>query len=172
MRLIGHMILCLVTSALQFHRFFISYDSMNFYEYVRDQQLHNQSAIVNYTAGYICFMKTLEEGRKDDTWLERYIDLTQIDRKLVNDVISKDFDLTQTDHDHRSATNRYIFSEVLNQYFSGMMHKQRNTQGVSIYRKWETPLSNIRYRNEAADILPLPTLPFNERSIAGTIKIL
>ena len=52
------------------------------------------------------------------------------------------------------------------------MHKQKNTQGVSIYQKWETPLPNIRCRNEVADILLLPTLPFNEGSIAGTIEIL
>ena len=68
-------------------------------------------------------MKTPKEDREDDTWLERYIDSTQIDRRLVNDIVNKDFDLTQMDHDHRSAANRYIFSEVLGQYFSGMMHK-------------------------------------------------
>ena len=33
-------------------------------------------------------------------------------------------------------------------------------------------MPNIRCKNEVADILPLPTLPFNERNIAGTIKIL
>ncbi len=73
---------------------------MNFYEYLRDQRLHNRSAIVNYTARYICFMKTPEEGREDDTWLERYIDSTEIDRRLVNTIVNEDFDLTQMDHDH------------------------------------------------------------------------
>lgn len=161
-----------IVNKTRFHCFFISYDNMNFYEHVRDQRLHNRSAIVNYTAGYICLMKTSEEGREDDTWLERYIDSTQIDRRLVNAITNEDFDLTQRDHDHRSAANRYILSEVLGQYFSGSMYKQENTQVVSIYQKWETPLPNIRCRNEAADILPLPTLPFNEESIAGTIDIL
>lgn len=33
----------------QFHRFFILYDNMNFYKHVQDQQLHNRSALVNYT---------------------------------------------------------------------------------------------------------------------------
>ncbi len=124
-----------IAEKTRFHRFFISYDNMNFYEHVWDQRLHNRSAIVNYTAGYICFMKTPEEGREDNTWLERYINSTKIDRRLVNTVVNKDFDLTQTDHDHRSAANRYIFSEVLGQYFSRLMHKQKNTQGVSIYQK-------------------------------------
>lgn len=52
---------------------------MNFYEHVQDQQLHNRSAIVNYIAGYIYFIKTLEESKEDDTWLKRYIDLIEID---------------------------------------------------------------------------------------------
>ena len=33
-------------------------------------------------------------------------------------------------------------------------------------------MPNIRCRNEVADILPLPTLPYNEGSIVGTIEIL
>lgn len=89
-----------IANKTRFHRFYISYDNINFYEHVRDQRLHNWSAIVNYTAVYICFMKTPEEGREDDTWLERYIDSTQIDQRLVNDVVNKDFNLTQTNHDH------------------------------------------------------------------------
>ncbi|WP_375449348.1 hypothetical protein [uncultured Nostoc sp.] len=161
-----------IVEKTRLHRFFISYDNMDFYENVRDQQIHNWSAILNYTAGYVCFIKTLEESREDDTWFERYIDSLQIDRRLVNTVANQDFDLTQADHDYRSATNRYIFSEVLGQYFSKSMHKQKNTQGVSIYQKWETLLPNIRCRNEVADILPLPTLLFNEGSIAGIIEIL
>ena len=52
------------------------------------------------------------------------------------------------------------------------MHKQKNTQEVFIYQKWETFLPNIRCRNEVVDILQLPTLLFNEGSIAGTIEIL
>ncbi len=156
----------------QFHRFLILYDNMNFYKHVRDQRLHNQSAIVNYTAEYICFRKTSEEDREDDTWLKHYIDSTEIDQRLVNTVVNKDFDLTQMDHDHRSVVNQYIFSKVFGQYFSQSIHKQKNTQKVSIYRKWETPLLNIRCRNEVADILPLLTLPFNEGSIAGIIEIL
>ncbi len=156
----------------RFHRFFISYDNMDFYENVRDQRLYNRSAIINYTVGYICVMKPPESSREDDTWLERYINSDQIDQRLVNTPANEDFDLTQPGRDHRSATNRYIFSEVLGQYFSKSMYKQKNTQGVSIYRKWETHLLNIRCRNEVAEILPLPTLPYNEGSIAGTIEIL
>ena len=58
----------------RFHRFLILYDNINLYENVRDQRLHNQSAIVNYISGYIYFMKPLKGGRQNNTWLERYID--------------------------------------------------------------------------------------------------
>lgn len=82
-----------IANKTRFYRFFFLYDNINFYEHIRDQQLYNWSAIINYTAGYMYFMKTLEEGREDNTWLERYINLTQINRRLVNDIINKDFNL-------------------------------------------------------------------------------
>ena len=112
-----------IVEKTRFYCFFILYDNIDFYKNVRDQQLHNQSAIINYTARYICFIKPLEDNREDDTWLERYIDLDQIDQRLVNTLANEDFDLTQPDRDYRSATNRYIFSEILGQYFSKSMHK-------------------------------------------------
>ena len=63
-----------IVEKTRFHRFLISYDNMDFYENVWDQRLYNRSAILNYTSGYICFIKPPEDGKKDDTWLERYID--------------------------------------------------------------------------------------------------
>lgn len=51
---------------------------MNFYEHVWNQQLHNQSIMVNYITGYIYFMKTWEENIEDHTWLKHYINLTEI----------------------------------------------------------------------------------------------
>ena len=60
-----------IVEKTRFHRFFILYDNIDFYENVRDQRLHNQSAIVNYTSRYIYFMNLLKGGREDDTWLER-----------------------------------------------------------------------------------------------------
>ena len=89
-----------IANKTRFHHFFILYDNMNFYEHVRDQRLHNRSAIINSTTRYIRFIKTPKEGRKDNSWLERYIDSTQINQRLVNDNVNNDFDFTQTDHDH------------------------------------------------------------------------
>ena len=73
---------------------------MDFYKNVRDQQLHNRSAMVNYTARYICFIKLPEGDKKDNTWLKRYIDSDEIDQKLVNTLTNEDFDLTQPDRDY------------------------------------------------------------------------
>lgn len=105
-------------------RFFILYDNMNFYENVRNQRLFNRSSLLNYTAGYICFMKTnhrIEDGA--DSWEEQYIDDSQIDRKLVNELKNEDFDLTQADQDYCSAAIRYIISGVLHQYFATAMRR-------------------------------------------------
>lgn len=38
-------------------QFFVLYDNMNIYEHTCDQKIHNQSAFLNYNAGYICFIK-------------------------------------------------------------------------------------------------------------------
>ncbi len=58
----------------RFHYFLISYNNIDFYKNIWDQRLHNQSVIVNYTAGYICLIKLSKGGREDDFWLEHYID--------------------------------------------------------------------------------------------------
>ena len=74
-------------------------------------------------SGYICFIKPLEGSRKDDTWLEHYVDSDQINQRLVNTFANENFNLTQPDYDHWLVINWYIFSEVLGQYFSKLMHK-------------------------------------------------
>lgn len=162
-----------IVDKIRTSRFFISYDNMNIYENTRDQRIHNRSALMNYTAGYICFMKT--PGSMDgsgDTWAERYIDSDPIDRKLVNDLTCDDFDLDEEDISHRSAAVRYSISEVLSQFFHTAMQKQKNSQDKPMYTKWRSPLPNVKCKNETADILPLPTLAFNEGSISGTIEVL
>ena len=154
-------------------RFFISYDNMNVYEHSRDQRIHNRSVLLNYTAGYVCFMKT--PGSADDsndTWAERYIDAHQIDRTLVNKLTCEDFELRAEDISHRSAVVRYSISEVLSQFFSGAMNKQKNSHNRPLYTKWRSPLPDIKCKNEASNILPLPTLPYNEGNISETIEVL
>ena len=89
-----------IPNKTRFDCFIILYDNKNFYEHVWDQQLHEQSAIVNYIARYIYFIKTLKQDKEDNTWLRRYINLTKINQKLVNIIASKDFNLIQTDHNH------------------------------------------------------------------------
>lgn len=68
-------------------------------------------------------MKTPEEGKKDNTWFEYYIDFLQINQRLVNKLANKDFNLIQKDHDHQLSRNWYILYKVLDQYFSKSIHK-------------------------------------------------
>lgn len=126
----------LIIEKTQSQQFFISYNNMNFYENVRNQRLFNCSFLLNYIVGYICFMKTnhcIEDGT--DSWEEQYIDDSQIDWKLINELRNKDFDLTQADQDHCSEAIRYIIFGVLHQYFATAMRRQKDDRNIPIHRK-------------------------------------
>lgn len=108
-----------IVEKTQTSRFFILYNNINVYEYARNQRIHNWRALLNYIAGYICFIKTPESmDDSNDTWAEWYIDHDQIDRKLVNKLSSDKFEPDKNNEHHRSAVVRYTISEVLGQFFS------------------------------------------------------
>lgn len=110
------------------HRFFISYDNMNFYEHVRDARMFNQGAQVNYTAGYVCFMRPLNQSADGDssyTWQNQYLSANLIDRAAVNDLSAEDFTLSSSDLDHRGDAVRHTVSEVIGRYFAKAMCKQK-----------------------------------------------
>ncbi len=67
---------------------------MNFYENVRDQRIYNRSGLISYTAGYIYFIKT-PNGIENliDSWEDEYIDSSQVDKRLVNQLKESDFEL-------------------------------------------------------------------------------
>ncbi|MCJ1269238.1 hypothetical protein MMC22_009128 [Lobaria immixta] len=52
------------------------------------------------------------------------------------------------------------------------MRKQKTSRGASIHPKWPSPLPDVQCILETADILPVPTLPFDEGTIVGTTDIL
>lgn len=154
-------------------QFFVLYNNMNVYEHARDQKIHNQSALVNYIAGYICFMKTPGSiDDSDNTWAKQYIDNDQIDRKFVNKLRYDEFELDKDDESHQSALVRYTISEVLDQFFFAAMNKQKNGYDRPLYTKWQSPLPDVRCKNETSNILPLPTLLYNKGSILGIIEVL
>ncbi len=75
------------------------------------------------------------------------------------------------DEDHQSAAIQYTISGVLEQYFATTMRKQKNDCNIPIYRKWPSPLPDIRCRLKKADILPLPSFAMNESTITRSIDI-
>lgn len=52
------------------------------------------------------------------------------------------------------------------------MQKQKNAWNILIYRKWASSLPDIGCNLEKANILPLPTLLYNEDTISGSIDII
>ena len=77
---------------------FVLYNNMNVYEHACDQRIHNHSALVNYTVGYICFIKTPGSiDNSDDTWAKRYINDDQINWNLINKLRYDEFELDKDD---------------------------------------------------------------------------
>ena len=113
----------------------------------------------------------IQSSSVSSTRLAVYINDSQIDRKLVNELKNKDFDLIQADQDHCSAAIRYIISGVFYQYFATAMHRQKNDRNILIHRKWPSPLPDIKCRPDIANVLPLLTLATNKATISGTIDI-
>lgn len=60
--------------------------------------------MVSYTAGYICFIKILNSIENPtnscNSWEDEYIDSSQVDRKLVNQLSEKGFELGQAEKDY------------------------------------------------------------------------
>lgn len=144
--------------------FFISYDNMNFYEKVQDQRLHNKAHQVAYTAGYVFFMKGAG-----------YLNANSINHAAIRDLKSADFLLDLAGNNHRQASSRYMLSQVLSRYYKKQLSAQKKDVGGKFlpkYWKWRMPLKEMQCAVQAADIVPLPTLPYDESKISGTIEIL
>ena len=145
-------------------RFLISYDNMNFYEKVQDQRVHNKAHQVAYTAGYICFMKG-----------KGCLNANTINYQAIRDLKSANFLLDSAGNSHRQASTRYMLSQVLSRYYKKQLcvqKKEVDGQILPKYWKWRMPLKKMQCAVQAADILPLPTLPHDESKISGTIEIL
>lgn len=78
---------------------------MNFYKNVRDQKIFNYSSFVNYIARYIYFIK-ISNNIKNliNSWKTEYIDNSQINKRLINQLKKHNFELKQTDKNHQSKT--------------------------------------------------------------------
>ena len=105
-------------------RFFISFDSMNFYERRRDQRLANKGHQVAYTAGYICIMRSEHDDIIDGCWAERYLSGTSIDHIAVNELVVEDFLLDAKDLKHRALPSQYVLSNILTTCFPKSLKHQ------------------------------------------------
>lgn len=56
--------------------------------------------MIDYIAEYIYFIKTLKKNRENNIWLDHYINLIEINQKLMNIVVNKDFNLIQMDQNY------------------------------------------------------------------------
>lgn len=148
---------------------FILYDNMNFYKKVRDQRLYNKVYIVNYTAGYMCFINA-EDGSSLP-----YINCNQVQHEAVTSLVANNSFLDQVSLNYRMASTRYILGRALEQHFAPAMRKQKYVVASKLmpkYFNWPMPLKDIRYVIRKTDVIPLSILLLNEATILEIIDIL
>ncbi len=119
---------------------FSLYDNMNFYKKVHDQRLHNKVHLVNYIAGYICFMNIADGNTLP------YINSDQVQHEALSSLIADNFLLDQVDFNHRAIATRFILGCALKQYFTPAMRKQKHLVAGKVIPKffnWSMPLKNI-----------------------------
>lgn len=132
-------------------------------------QLYNKAHIVNYTAGYVCFINA-----EDGNFLP-YINRNQVQHKAVTSLVASNFLLDQVGLNHQMASTRYILSRAFKQHFALAMRKQKYVVAGKLmpkYFNWPMPLKDIRCAIRKANVIPLPILSLNKATISETIDIL
>lgn len=89
------MILPRLEERAQIQCLFISYGNINFYEKIYDWCLYNKVYLVNYIAGYICFMNVV------DASILLYINNHQVQHEALNSLIANNFLLNQVGLNHQ-----------------------------------------------------------------------
>ena len=153
--------------------YIILYNNMNFYENVHDQKIYNYSSLISYIAGYICFIKTSNSIKNPtNSWKNNYIDSSQVDKRLVNQMREYKFELKQVDKDYWLAAIQYNISRILKKYFATAMWKEKNNRNIEIYQKWLLFLPDIKCKLKLADVLLLSTCVMNKGIISGATDII
>ena len=96
---------------------------MNFYEYVRNAWMSNQRAQINYTAGYICFIKPTD-SISNPRWQNQYLSTFLVNYTEVKYLHADDLILSSSDSCHQEAAVEHIISQVLGWYFVTAIRKQ------------------------------------------------
>ncbi len=113
---------------------------MNFYEKVREQCLYNKAHIVNYIAGYVCFMNAADESSLP------CLNGDRVQHGAFSTIVASSFLLDQVELNHQTTTSRNIFDRALEQHFASAMQKQKHIVDGKVMRKlfnWPMPLKDI-----------------------------
>src|SRR5271169_4688589 len=142
-------------------RFFISFDNMNIFARVRDQRLHNQSELLNYTAGYVAAnRKSIEE---------QMFTSSAIDRSKFATLKSSDFLPDKDEENYQKYAFRAGIYEGLSKYFrealSKYLHKNKPL------KPWHYPILH-QLLDIATIVFTLPAYDKNEAKIEEITQIL
>lgn len=104
-------ILSMLKKRIKTQQFFLSYNNMNFYDYVYNQRLYNKRHLVNFIAGYVYFMNALDSS----PFL--HISCESVQYNAVNSLTANNFLLDRVGGNYYSAAMSYILGHTLKKHF-------------------------------------------------------
>ena len=97
--------------SMQFKKFFLSYNNMNFYKRVCNQWLHNYTRMLSSMAKYIYFMKVFDRLPMPQL-TSNNIEYSAINKLLVENIL-----LSLSGEQYQLEAIRYILSITFEKYF-------------------------------------------------------
>lgn len=99
---------------------------MNFYKKLRNQRLHNRTALISYTEDYVCFINTLKSSNSNiNNCYKRYLSLDWVNKKAINLLTNENLAFDNIAISYCSITIHYTILKVLSHYFSQAMQKNK-----------------------------------------------
>ena len=140
--------------------FFVSFDNMNFYARVRDQTLHNQSVLQNYTAGYVAFNPAYSDVQLFPS--------SSVDRSKVKQLTTEDFFPSENCMLHLEKAFRGHIYHILNSYCAPQIRKSAKERNLDPFLYPEIHKLPV----QKTKIFTLPAFNKNEALISETSEIL
>jgi hypothetical protein len=139
---------------------FTVYDNLNYYSRARDQSLHNQPKMLNYTACYIAY--------NPETRLKRMLLNTDILWQKVDDLTNFDIMPTIAMKNRWADAARASINATLFRYLrKDMLKYRKNNEPVS---PWEVdPIYRLPIQKTA--VITLPVFNSNEAKISGITTV-
>jgi hypothetical protein len=139
----------------------VVYDNLNYYDRKRDQRLHNQAEMLNYTACYVAYNPA--------TRLNHRLLRTDIQWHKLHELTTFDIIPKVEMNDRWENASRASLNKTLSRYLGAEMRQFKNENG-EVLHPWEVdPVYQLPIQQ--TQVLTLPVFPNNEAKIGEITKI-